>query len=63
MSEVIVHEDENFERALRRFKKKCEKAGVLSDLRRHRHYEKPSERRKRKTNAARRKQRRLHHYR
>jgi small subunit ribosomal protein S21 len=55
MPEVIIHADENFERALKRFKKKCEKAGILSDLRKHRHYEKPSERKKRKTNAARRK--------
>jgi len=52
LSEVIINDDENFERALKRFKKKCEKAGILSDLRRHRHYEKPSERRKRKMNAA-----------
>ena len=59
MPEVIISEDESFERALRRFKKKCEKAGVLSDLRRHRHYEKPSEPRKRKLNAARRKNRRV----
>lgn len=58
LSEVIIHEDENFERALKRFKKKCEKAGILSDLRKHRHYEKPSERRKRKMNAAVRKNRR-----
>jgi small subunit ribosomal protein S21 len=58
LSEVIIHEDENFERALKRFKKKCEKAGILSDLRKHRHYEKPSERRKRKMNAAMRKNRR-----
>src|SRR2546430_2537738 len=58
MPEVIIHDDESFERALRRFKKKCEKAGILSDLRKHRHYEKPSERRKRKMNAARRKTRR-----
>lgn len=58
LSEVTIHEDENFERALKRFKKKCEKAGILSDLRKHRHYEKPSERRKRKENAARRKGRR-----
>ena len=57
MSEVILSEDENFERALRRFKKKCERAGILSDLRKHRHYEKPSERRKRKMNAAVRKNR------
>ena len=60
VSEVILSEDENFERALRRFKKKCEKAGILSDLRKHRHYEKPSERRKRKMNAAVRKNRRPH---
>src|SRR5947207_7594793 len=58
VSEIIIHDDENFERALRRFKKKCEKAGILSDLRKHRHYEKPSERRKRKMNAAVRKNRR-----
>lgn len=58
MAEVIIFENENLERALRRFKKKCEKAGILSDLRKHRHYEKPSERRKRKVNAAQHKQRR-----
>ena len=58
VSEVILSENENFERALRRFKKKCEKAGILSDLRKHKHYEKPSERRKRKMNAALRKNRR-----
>ncbi|MGH7562155.1 MAG: 30S ribosomal protein S21 [Gemmatimonadales bacterium] len=58
MSEVVIHEDESFERALKRFKKKCEKAGILSDLRKHRHYEKPSERRKRKESAAVRKGRR-----
>lgn len=58
MSEITIHDDENVERALRRFKKKCERAGILSDLRKHRHYEKPSERRKRKMNAAIRKNRR-----
>ena len=58
MSEINIHDDENVERALRRFKKKCEKAGILSDLRKHRHYEKPSERRKRRINAAMRKNRR-----
>jgi small subunit ribosomal protein S21 len=55
MPEVIIHDDENFERALRRFKKKCEKAGILSDLRKHRHYEKPSEKRKRKQSQSHRK--------
>ncbi len=58
MSEVIIQEDENFERALKRFKKKVEKAGILADLRKHRHYEKPSEKRKRKMNSAMRKTRR-----
>ncbi len=58
LSEIIIHDDENFERALKRFKKKCEKDGILSDFRKHRHYEKPSERRKRKMNAASRKNRR-----
>jgi len=48
MAEVIIHDDENFERALKRFKQKCEKAGILSDFRKHHHYEKPSEQRKRK---------------
>ena len=52
---IRVKDGESFESALRRFKKKCEKAGILSDLRRHQHFEKPSERRKRKLNAARRK--------
>lgn len=55
MSEIIIHDDENFERALRRFKKSCEKAGIMSDLRKHRHYEKPSERRKRRASEASRK--------
>ncbi|MEA2064218.1 MAG: 30S ribosomal protein S21 [Gemmatimonadota bacterium] len=55
MPEVIIDEGESFDRALKRFKKKCEKAGILSDLRKHRHFEKPSERRKRKMNAAKRK--------
>ncbi len=58
MTEVKIKENESFERALRRFKKRCEKAGILSDLRKHRHFEKPSERRKRKANAAKRKNRR-----
>ena len=55
MPEVIIDEGESFEKALKKFKKKCEKAGILSDLRKHRHFEKPSERRKRKMNAAKRK--------
>ena len=55
MPGVIVRETEPFEKALKRFKKTCEKAGVMSDMKRHQHFEKPSERKKRKINAARRK--------
>ncbi len=59
MPSVKVREGEAFEKALRRFTKACEKSGLLSEIRKHQHFEKPSERRKRKFNAARRKQRRL----
>jgi small subunit ribosomal protein S21 len=52
LSEVVVRDDESFGRALERFTKTCEHAGIPSDLRRHRHYAKPSERRKQKMNAA-----------
>jgi len=55
MPGIRVKDGESFESALRRFKKKCEKAGILADLRRHQHFEKPSERKKRKLNAAKRK--------
>ena len=55
MAGIRVKEGESFEGALKRFKKKCEKAGILSDLRRHQYFEKPSERKKRKAAAARRK--------
>ncbi|MCI0410400.1 MAG: 30S ribosomal protein S21, partial [Acidobacteria bacterium] len=47
--------DESFESALRRFKKQVEKAGVLSEMRKRQHYEKPSVRRKKKALAARKK--------
>ncbi len=57
MPGVIVKQNESFESALRRFKKTCEKAGILSDIRKHQHFEKPSDRRKRKLNAAKRKNR------
>jgi small subunit ribosomal protein S21 len=54
MPGVIVRDNEPFEKALRRFKKTCEKAGVMSDLKKHQHFEKPSERRKRKINSSKR---------
>ncbi len=53
----IVHcrEDESFENALRRFKRKCEKSGVLTELKKRQHFEKPSVKRKRKQMQARKK--------
>ncbi len=45
---VHVRDEESFENALRRFKRKCEKAGVLTELKKRQHFEKPSVKRKRK---------------
>jgi small subunit ribosomal protein S21 len=59
MTGVRVRDDESFEKALRRFNKFCEKTGILTDIKKHQHFEKPSERRKRRLNAARRKMRKL----
>ncbi|EHQ52326.1 MULTISPECIES: 30S ribosomal protein S21 [Ectothiorhodospira] len=52
MPHVRVKENEPFEVALRRFKRTCEKAGVLTEVRRREFYEKPTEVRKRKAAAA-----------
>ena len=52
MPSVRVRENENFDAALRRFKRSCEKAGILSELRRREYYEKPTQERKRKKAAA-----------
>ncbi len=56
MPGVQVREDESIESALKRFKKECEKAGILSEIKKREHYEKPSIRKKRKILAAKRKQ-------
>ncbi|MCH9032190.1 MAG: 30S ribosomal protein S21 [candidate division Zixibacteria bacterium] len=56
---VRVRDDESFERALRRFNKFCEKIGIISDFKKNMRFEKPSERKKRKLNAARRRHRRI----
>ena len=50
MTGVIVRPGESFEKALRRFTKTCEKAGILSDVKKKQRYEKPSEDRKRRLN-------------
>lgn len=52
MPQVKVKEGEPFDVALRRFKRSCEKAGVLSEVRRREFYEKPTQERKRKRAAA-----------
>ncbi len=54
MSEVKVRDNESLDNALRRFKRQCAKAGVLREVRKREHYEKPSVRRKKKSEAARR---------
>jgi len=53
MAEIKVKDNESLDNALRRFKRSCARAGVMSDVRRHEHYEKPSVRRKKKSEAAR----------
>ncbi|MBS1985698.1 MAG: 30S ribosomal protein S21 [Bdellovibrionales bacterium] len=49
---VKCRDGESFESAIRRFKKQCEKAGILTEVRKREHYEKPSVRKKRKSIAA-----------
>jgi len=53
MSEIRVKDNESLDSALKRFKRQCAKAGVLSEIRKREHYEKPSVKRKKKSEAAR----------
>ena len=53
MAEVRVKESETLDSALRRFKRQCARSGVLAELRKREHYEKPSVKRKKKSEAAR----------
>ena len=55
MSEVRVGENESLESALKRFKRKCARSGDLAEFRKREHYEKPSVKRRKKQEAARRK--------
>jgi len=57
MIEIRVKDSENFEAALRRFKKEVQQSGVLSEMRRREHYEKPSVKKKLKILAAKKKAR------
>ena len=53
MSNVIVKENETLDSAIRRFKRSCAKAGIQKEIRKREHYEKPRVRRKKKSEAAR----------
>ena len=53
MAEIKVGKNETLDSALRRFKKATQKAGILSEVRKREHYEKPSVARKKKSEAAR----------
>ena len=53
MSEIRVKENESLDSALRRFKRSCAKSGVMSELRKREHYESPSVKRRKKSEAAR----------
>ena len=53
MSEIRIKENESLDNALKRFKRQCAKNGVLAEVRKREHYEKPSVKRKKKSEAAR----------
>ena len=53
MAEIRVKENETLDSALRRFKRQCARSGVLTELRKREHSEKPSVKRKKKSEAAR----------
>ena len=53
MATIIVKENESLDSALRRFKRSCANAGIMQEVRKREHYEKPSVKRKKKSEAAR----------
>jgi small subunit ribosomal protein S21 len=53
MSEVVIKDNESLDMALRRFKRNCQKAGIMGEIRKREHYDKPSVKRKKKSEAAR----------
>ena len=57
MSEIRINENESLDSALRRFKRSCARSGVLAEVRKREHYEKPSVKRKKKSEAARKRKR------
>ncbi|MCK5685483.1 30S ribosomal protein S21, partial [bacterium] len=55
MTEVIIRDNESFDKALKRFKRKCQRDGVMREVKRRQHYEKPSEEKKNRINKIKRK--------
>jgi small subunit ribosomal protein S21 len=53
MAEIRIKDNETLDSALRRFKKQCARAGILAEVRKREHYEKPSVKSKKKSEAAR----------
>lgn len=53
MSNVVIKDNETLDSALRRFKRSCAKAGIMQEIRKREHFEKPSVKRKKKSEAAR----------
>ena len=59
MSEVKVGKNESLDSAIKRFKRSCQRAGIMQEMRKHEHYDKPSVRRKKKAEAARKMEKKL----
>jgi len=57
VAEVKIGKNESLDSALRRFKRQCQRSGILAEIRKREHYDKPSVRRKKKSEAARKKRR------
>lgn len=53
LAEIHIKDNETLDSALRRFKRQCARSGVLAEVRKREHYEKPSVKRKKKSEAAR----------
>ena len=60
MSEIHVRENESIDSALKRFKRSCAKAGVIAEVRKREHYESPSVKRRKKSEAARKNKKRFY---
>jgi len=59
LTQIIVGKNETLDSAIRRFKKQCARTGILAEIRKREHYEKPSVKRKKKSEAARKHRRRF----